>query len=82
MGLFYYKVEKDGVVTDFQEWLRGWKEHKITEYDNNFQECLHQYKRKEYDLAQEYNRAQQLSGLKYQPLVISLKVFGCPQHAR
>ncbi len=32
-GLLYYKISKDGVVTNFQTWLRGWKEHKITEYD-------------------------------------------------
>jgi hypothetical protein len=44
MNLLYYKVGKDGVVTNFQAWLREWKEHNITEYDVIFQECLCQYK--------------------------------------
>ena len=37
-GLLYYKVGNDRVVTNYQSWLRGWKEHKITEYDVCFQE--------------------------------------------
>jgi hypothetical protein len=28
-GLLYYKVRKDGAVTNFQAWLRGWKEHNV-----------------------------------------------------
>lgn len=43
--LFYYKVGKDGAITNFQAWLKGWKEHKITEYGVFFQEGLHEYKR-------------------------------------
>jgi hypothetical protein len=39
-GLLYYKVGRDGVITNFQAWLRGWKDHKIMEYDVTFQECL------------------------------------------
>ena len=39
-GLLYYKVGKDGVITNLQAWLRGWKETKINEYDVSFQEAL------------------------------------------
>jgi hypothetical protein len=38
--LLYYKVGKEGVVTNYQAWLRGWREHKITEFDVSFQEGL------------------------------------------
>ena len=71
-GLLYYMIGKEWVVTNFQAWLRGWKEHKITEYDVNFQECLRQYKREEYNLEKE------LSGLGYQPLVTISKDFWVP----
>ena len=30
-GLLYYKVGKDGVITNLQAWLRGWKETKINQ---------------------------------------------------
>jgi predicted nucleic acid-binding protein len=50
-GLLYYKVGKDGAVTNFQAWLRGCKEHKITEYDLFYQEGLTEYKREPYDMA-------------------------------
>ena len=33
--LLYYKVGKEGVVTYYQAWLRGWREHKITAFDIN-----------------------------------------------
>ncbi|MFO0446187.1 MAG: hypothetical protein ACK51L_00815 [bacterium] len=38
--LLYYKVGKEGVVTNYQAWLRSWREHKITEFDVFFQEGL------------------------------------------
>jgi hypothetical protein len=38
--LLYYKVGKEGIVTNYQSWLRGWREHKITEFDVIFQEGL------------------------------------------
>ena len=44
-GLLYYKVGKDGVVTNLQAWLRGWKETKINQYDVSFQETLRTYRR-------------------------------------
>jgi hypothetical protein len=50
-------VGKDRVVTNFQALLREWKEQKIPKYDVNFQECLCQYKREEYDLAQQQRPA-------------------------
>jgi hypothetical protein len=72
MGLLYYKVGKDGVVTNFQAWLRGWKEHKICENDVSFQEGLRQYKRTKYDLDKE------LRHLEYQPLVMISEDFWVP----
>ena len=71
-GLLYYRVGKDGVMTNFQAWLRGWKEHKITEYDVSFQEGLREYKREAYDLNQALNH------LEYQPLVTISKDFWVP----
>jgi hypothetical protein len=44
-SLLYYKVGKEGVVTNYQSWLRGWREHKITEFDVIFQEGLRELKR-------------------------------------
>ncbi len=35
-NLLYYKVGKEGVITNYQAWLRGWREHKITEFDVSF----------------------------------------------
>jgi hypothetical protein len=43
IGKLYYKVGKDGVITNLQAWLHQWKEHKITEYDTLYQECLRNY---------------------------------------
>jgi hypothetical protein len=71
-GLLYYKVGKDGVITNFQAWLRGWKEHKITEYDVYFQEGLRDYKRELYDLDKE------LQELEYQPMVTISEDFWVP----
>jgi hypothetical protein len=65
-------VGRDGVITNFQAWLRGWKDHKIMEYDVTFQECLREYKRNEYDLDKE------LSKLEYQPLLTISKDFWVP----
>jgi hypothetical protein len=45
-NLLYYKVGKEGVVTNYQAWLQGWREHKITEFDVFFQESLRELKRK------------------------------------
>ncbi len=44
MTLLYYKVGKEGVITNYQAWLRGWREHKITEFDVIFQEGLRELK--------------------------------------
>jgi hypothetical protein len=52
-NLLYYKVGKEVVVTSYQAWLRGWREHKITEFDVFFQEGLRELKRKEYSLEDE-----------------------------
>jgi hypothetical protein len=71
-GLLYYKVGKDGVVTNFQAWLRGWKEHKIMEYDVTYQEGLREYKREEFDLDG------RLRALEYEPLVTISKDFWVP----
>jgi hypothetical protein len=71
-GLLYYKVGKDGVITNFQSWLRGWKEHKITEYDVYFQEGLREYKRERYNLDAELRR------LEYEPLMTISKDFWVP----
>jgi hypothetical protein len=71
-GLPYYKVGKDGAVTYFQTWLRGWKEHEITEYDVFFQERLMEYKR------EPYNMATALQNLEYQPLLTISKDFWGP----
>jgi hypothetical protein len=70
--LLYYKVGKEGVVTNYQAWLRSWREHKITEFDVFFQEGLRELKRKTYDLEEE------LKGLEYQPLVTISKEFWLP----
>jgi hypothetical protein len=71
-GLLYYKVGKDGVVTNLQAWLRGWKETKINEYDVSFQEALRTYQRERYDLEDE------LKQLEYIPLVMISKDFWVP----
>ncbi len=71
-GLLYYRVGKNGVMTNFQAWLPGWEEHKITEYDVSFQEGLKEYKREHCDLDQA------LQNLKYQPLVMISKDFWVP----
>jgi len=71
-SLLYYKVGKEGVVTNYQAWLRGWREHKITEFDVFFQEGLRELKRKEFDLEEE------LQGLEYQPMVTISKEFWVP----
>jgi hypothetical protein len=68
-GLLYYKVGKDGAVTNFQAWLSGWKEHKITEYDVFFLEGLREYKREQYDVMAEVKK------LEYKPLVTISKDF-------
>jgi predicted nucleic acid-binding Zn-ribbon protein len=68
-SLLYYKVGKEGVVTNYQAWLRGWREHKITEFDIIFQEGLRE---KEFDLEAE------LQSLEYQPMVTILKEFSIP----
>ncbi len=60
------------MITNFQAWLRGWKEHKITEYDVSFQEGLREYKSDQYDLDQA------LKNLKYQLLVMISKDFWHP----
>lgn len=52
-GLLYYKVGKDGVVTNLQAWLRRWKETKINEFDVSFQEALRTYQREQYNLEDE-----------------------------
>jgi len=70
--LLYYKVGKEGVVTNYQAWLRSWREHKITEFDVFFQEGLRELKRKTYDLEEE------LMGLEYEPLVTISKEFWVP----
>jgi len=70
--LLYYKIDKEGVITNYQAWLRGWREHKITEFDVFFQEGLRELKQKEYDLEEE------LKGLEYQPLVTISKEFWVP----
>ncbi len=71
-SLLYYKVGKDGVITNYQAWLRGWREHKITKFDVIFQEGLRELKRKWLDLEAE------LQGLEYQPMVTILKEFWVP----
>jgi hypothetical protein len=75
-GLLYYKVGKDGAVTNFQAWLRGWKEHKITEYDMFFQEGLHDYKLEPYDMKAA------LRTLEYQPLLMISKDFWVPSRVQ
>jgi hypothetical protein len=72
MGLLYYKVGKDGAITNFLAWLRGWKEHKITEYDVFFQEGLREYKREPYDMTAT------LQNLQYQLLLTISKEFWVP----
>jgi hypothetical protein len=39
-SMLYYKEGKDGIITSYQAWLGGWREHKITEFDVIFQEGL------------------------------------------
>ena len=64
---------KEGVVTNYQAWLHGWREHIITEFDVSFQEGLRELlKRKKYDLDKE------LKGLEYQSLVTVSKEFRVP----
>ena len=72
-NLLYYKVGKEGVVTNYQAWLRGWREHKITEFDVFFQEGLRELKRKEFDLEAE------LMGLQYKPMATISKEFWVPE---
>jgi hypothetical protein len=71
-GFLYYKVGRDGVITNFQAWLRGLKDHKIMEYDVTFQEGLREYKQDEYNLDKELNK------LEYQPLLTISKDFWVP----
>lgn len=71
-GLLYYKVGKDGAIANFQAWLRGWKEHKITEYDMFFIEGLHEYKHEPYDMDAA------LQNLQYRPLLSITKEFWVP----
>jgi hypothetical protein len=71
-SLLYCKVEKEGIVTNYQAWLRGWREHKITEFDVFFQEGLRELKRKEFDLEEE------LQGLEYQRMVTISKECWVP----
>jgi hypothetical protein len=70
--LLYYKVGKDVVVTNYQAWLRGWREHKITEFDVFFQEGLRELKHKQYNLDDK------LQGLRYHTLVTISKEFWVP----
>ena len=71
-GLLYYKVGKDGVITNLQAWIRGWKETKINQYDVSFQEALRTYRREQYDLEEE------LKQLEYLPLIMISKDFWVP----
>jgi hypothetical protein len=70
--LLYYKVGKDGVVTNLQPWLCRWKETKINEFDVSFQEALRTYQREQYNLEDE------LKQLEYIPLVMVSKDFWVP----
>jgi len=72
MLLLYYKVGKEGIVTNCEAWLRGWREHKITEFDVFFQEGLRELKRKEFNLEEEFQ------GLEYQPVATISKEFWVP----
>jgi len=74
--ILYYKVGKEGIMTNYQAWLRGWREHKITDFDVFFQEGLRELKRKTYDLEDE------LQGLEYRPLVTISKEFWVPTAAQ
>lgn len=74
--ILYYKVGKEGVMTNYQVWLLGWREHKITEFDMFFQVGLRELKRKTYDLEDE------LQGLEYQPLVTISKELWVPMAAQ
>jgi hypothetical protein len=52
--------------------LHQWKEHKITEYDTLYQECLRNYEWWEYDQDAE------LANYSYVPLVSISKEFWVP----
>ena len=59
----YYRVGKNGTETNILEWLRNWKEYKITEVPAEFREVLREFKRKEYNMEAE------LARLEYQAVL-------------
>jgi hypothetical protein len=66
------RLARKGLLPTIKAWLRGWREHKITEFDVFFQEGLRELKRKE------YNMEDKLRDLEYQPLLTISKEFWVP----
>jgi hypothetical protein len=70
--LLYYKVSKEGVVTIYQSWLWGKREHKKNRIWCVLSRGVERAK------AQEYNLDDELKGRDYQPLVTILKEVWVP----
>jgi hypothetical protein len=53
VGQLKYRVGRNGIESNILEWLRSWKDYKITEFPTEFRDCLRSGIRKEYNMDQE-----------------------------
>ena len=53
IGQLKYRVGRNGIESKILEWLRSWKDYKITEFPMEFRDCLRSGKWKEYDIDEE-----------------------------
>jgi hypothetical protein len=51
--MLYFFIVKNGTKTKILEWLRNWKNYKITESPAEYREVLYEFKRKDYDMDNE-----------------------------
>ena len=52
----YFRIGKNGTERNILEWLRNWKEYKITEFPAEYREVLREMERKKYDMEEELAR--------------------------
>ena len=72
MGALYYRVGKNGTEMNFLDWLRSWKDYRITEFPAEYREILHDFKQKEYDMEAK------LASLQNEPLLPISKDYWIP----
>jgi hypothetical protein len=61
IGQLTYRVGRNGVESNILEWMRSWKDYKITELPTEVHDCLRSSQRKTYNIDVE------IEGLAYEP---------------